>query len=258
MNTNWTRGLSLVGLLLASTATTQANDIVDFLNAINGNSGRRTAPVAVQPVDDHDHGHGQHGQRGGGIASENYGAYGRETAYGRPGVRQSPVNTVNLRAHQHAAPTTRSRAQVSLRFASNGRNNSGYAPPVYIPAQQPFEALPPVQSYPTRPAYPQMAPSPFELGQFVDCQVPLATCIKVEDERNIAPNAVPMIIAVRDPNMCVHETQERLVYVEIFVPPCPLRDLRVSPCRTRISLDYGCYEVDIKSANGMIVIDYDN
>jgi hypothetical protein len=255
MNTNWTRGLSLVGLLLASAATTQANDIVDFLNAINGNSGRRTAPVAVQPVHDHDNEHGHGGVR---TASENYGARGYETPYGGYGVRRSQVNTVNLRAHQHAAPPARSRTQIRLQFASNGRNNAGYAPPVYNPVPQPLHVLPPVQSYPVGPAYPQIAPSPFELGQFVQCQVPLETCVRVEDECNIAPNAVPVVIAVRDPHMCVHETQERLVYVQICVPPCPLRDLRVSPCRTRISLDYGRYEVDIKSANGMIVIDYDN
>ena len=255
MKTNWTRGLSLVGLLLASTATTQANDIVDFLNAINGNSGRRTAPVAVQPVDDHDHEHGHGGVR---TASENNGAYGCETPYGSPRIRRSPVSTVNLRTHQHVAPPTRSRTQIHLRFTSNGQNNSEYAPPLYIPAQHPVETLPPVQSYPAGPAYPEIAPSPCALGHFTNCQVPLATCIRVEDECNIAPNAVPMVIAVRDPNMCVHETQERLVYVQIFVPPCPLRDLRVSPCRCRISLDYGQYEVDIKSANGLIVIDYDN
>ena len=255
MNTNWTRSLSLVGLLLASTASTQANDIVDFLNAINGNSGRRTPPMTVQPVDSHEHDHGHGGAR---IDSDHHGAYGRGTPYGGAGVRRSSANTVNLHAHQHVAPPNRSRVQVNLRFASNGQNNPGYAPPLYIPAQQPVQVLPPVQSYPPRPAYPQIAPTPFELGQFVDCQVPLATCIKVEDECNIAPNAVPMIIAVRDPNMCVHEIYERLVYVQIFVPACQLRDLRVSPCRTRISLDYGPYEVDIKSANGMIVIDYDN
>ena len=255
MKTNWTCGLSLVGLLLASTATTQANDIVDFLNAINGNSGRRTAPVAVQPVDDHDHGHGHGGLR---VASENYGAYGRGRPYGGAGVRRSQVNTVNLRTHQHVAPPTRSRVQIQLRFASNGQNNPGDSPPLYIPAPQPVQILPPVQSYPTMPAYPEIAPSPYELGHFVNCQVPLATCVRVEDECNIAPNAVPMIIAVRDPNMCVHEVYERLVYVQIFVPPCPLRNVRVSPCRTRISLDYGQYEVDIKSANGLIIVDYDN
>jgi len=253
MKMNWTRGLSLVGLLLASTATTQANDIVNFLNAINGNSGRRSASVALQPVDDHAHRHG-----GSGIASENHGRYGRGTPYGGAGVRRSPVGAVNLNTHQHVAPQTRSQAQINLRFASNGRHNTGYAPPIYIQPQHPIDVLPPVPSYPTRPAYPQLAPSPFEVGQFVDCQVPLATCIKVEDECNIAPHAVPMIIAVRDPNMCVHETRERLVYVEVFIPPCRLRELRVSPCRTRISLDYGQYEVDVKSANGLIVIDYDN
>ena len=253
MSTNWTRGLSLVGLLLASTATTQANDIVDFFNAINGNSGRRTVPVAVHPVDGHDHGHG-----GARIGSDHHSRYGRGTSYGGAGARRSSASSVNLRAHQHVAPQSRNRVQVNLRLTSNGQNQAGYAPPVYNPSQQPVEFLPPVQSYPARPAFPEMAPSPFELGQFVDCQVPLATCIKVEDERNIAPNAVPMIIAVRDPNMCVHDVYERLVYVQIFVPPCHLRDLQVSPCRTRISLDYGRHEVDIKSANGMIVIDYDN
>ena len=36
--------------------------------------------------------------------------------------------------------------------------------------------------------------------------------------------------AVRGPNMCVHETQERLVFVEIFGPPYPLRDRQGSPC----------------------------
>lgn len=105
---------------------------------------------------------------------------------------------------------------------------------------------------------PHAAPAPFQLGQFIDCQVPLATCVQVEDECNIALNAVPVVVAVRDPNMCVHETIERLVYVQIFVPQCRLRDLQVSPCRTRVSLDYGRYEVDIKSGNGVIVVDYDN
>jgi len=251
MKTNWTRGLSLIGLLLASTATTQANDIVDFLNAINGNPGHRTAPVAVQSVSAHDH---RHGHGGGGIGRENYGAYRRETPYGGAGVRRSPVNSVNLRAYQNVAPPARSRVQVNLRFASNGRHDAGYAPPEYIPAQP----LPPVTSYPTRHAYPQHAPSPFELGQFIDCRVPLATCVEVVDECRIAPNAVPVIIAVRDPHMCVHEVLERLVYVQIFVPPCRLRDMCISPCRTHISLDYGCHEVDIKSGNGLVVIDYDN
>ena len=162
------------------------------------------------------------------------------------------MNTVDLRPRQSITSPARSGLQVNLQFASNGPSGAGYAPPIYIPAQSSVPALPPV------PVHPQIAPLPFQLGQFVNCQVPLATCVRVEDQCNIAPNAVPVVIAVRDPNSCVHDIYERLVFVQIFVPPCPLRNLQVSPCRTRMSLDYGKYEVDIKSVNGLVVVDYDN
>jgi hypothetical protein len=239
MNTNWTRGLSLVGLLLASAATTQANDIVDFLKTINGNSGRRSAPVAVRPVGGHGHELHQAG-------------YGRGQGSGHLGYHRHPANSVNLRPNQYIAPPVRSGLQVNLRLASNGQPGIGYGPPVYIPAHSPLQVLPPVS------AYPPVAPSPFQLGQFVNCPVPLATCVRVEDECNIAPNAVPVIIAVRDPHACVHDVGERLVFVQIFVPPCRLRNLQMSPCGTRISLDYGRHDVEIRSGNGLVLVDYDN
>ena len=34
--------------------------------------------------------------------------------------------------------------------------------------------------------------------------------------------------------------------------------MRVSPCKTKIRLDYGRYEVDIVSRGGVIEVDYDN
>lgn len=255
MNTNLKRGMTLVALMLATTSTTRANDIVNFLKAVNGNSGRRNAPVVVQPVGHHGHEHagaeyGYHGR----------GGHGPGMPFGGSGTHRPSVNTVNLRPNHYVAPPARrsSGLQVSLQFGANGSRNPGYGSPVYVPAPQPVQVLPPAPVYPAMPAYPHAAPAPFQLGQFIDCQVPLATCVQVEDECNIAPNAVPVIVAVRDPNMCVHETIERLVYVQIFVPQCRLRDLQVSPCRTRVSLDYGRYEVDIKSGNGVIVVDYDN
>ena len=69
MNTNLKLRMTLVALMLATTSTTQANDIVNFLKAVNGNSGRRNAPVAVQPVGHHGHEHagaeyGNHGRGG--------------------------------------------------------------------------------------------------------------------------------------------------------------------------------------------------
>ena len=255
MYANLTRGLSLLGLLLATSATIQANDIVDFLNAINGNSGRRSAPVATQPVQ-RGYGQGQAFNEG----EDHFGEREHRHATSKAGQRfhRPSVGTVNLRS-SHAVPArSHNGLQANLRFASNAKSNQGYEPPLYIPeqpVQQPqVQQLPPVQGYPT------VAPAAFELGEFIGghCHVPLATCVEVEDECNIAPNAIPVVVAVRDPCMCAHETQERLVFVQIFVPPCPLQNLRVSRCRTRMSLDYGEYQVDIKSVNGIIVVDYDN
>jgi len=255
MNTNLTRGVTLLALLLTTASTTQANDIVNFLNALNGNSGRRNAPVVVQPVGNHGHGYGRAA-----YGSHGHGEHGPGVQFRSPETHRPAFNTVNLRPNHFVAPPSRrnSGLQISLQFGENGSRNPRYGAPVYVPAPRPVQALPPVPVYPFLPTYPYAAPVPFQLGQFIDCQVPLATCVQVQDECNIAPNAVPVIIAVRDPNMCAHDIMERLVYVQIFVPQCPLCDLQVSPCRTRVSLDYGRYEVDIKSGNGVIVVDYDN
>ena len=85
--------------------------------------------------------------------------------------------------------------------------------------------------------------------------------MRVRDACKIAPGAIPVVVAVRDPHLgrfgscdCV----EQLAYVEILAPPCPVQSLRVSPCKTRIRIDYGRYEVTIVSRNGTIDIDYDN
>ena len=256
MNSKLTRGVALVALVLTTTATTQANDIVNFLKAINGSSSRGNAPVVVQPV-------GSHGREYGSasLSHQAHGGPGSRIQFGNSGMHRHSGNNVNLRPNHHNTPLpsrNSSGVQISLQLGSNGSRGPGYGAPVYVPAPRPVQVLPAVPAYPAVPVYPHVAPAPFQLGQFVNCQVPLATCVHVQDECNIAPNAVPVIIAVRDPNMCEHDVMERLVYVQIFVPQCRLRDLQVSPCRTRVSLDYGRYEVDIKSGNGLIVVDYDN
>ena len=255
MNKNLKRGVTLLALLFTTASPTQANDIVNFLKALNGNSGRHSGPVVVQPVGSHGHEHD-----GAVYGNQGHGGHGPGDPFGNSGTHRPSINTVNLRPNHYVAPRARrnSGLQISLQFGENGSRNPGYGAPVYVPAPRPVQLLPPVPVYPVVPVYPHVAPAPFQIGQFIDCRVPLATCVHVEDECNIAPNAVPVVIAVRDPNMCVHETVERLVYVQIFVPQCPLRDLQVSPCRTRVSLDYGKYEVDIRSGNGVIVVDYDN
>jgi hypothetical protein len=156
----------------------------------------------------------------------------------------------------------RSGAQISFRVSSN--SGAGYGEPLYIPTQEPVQVLPPVQqlpptqAYPSVPGYPVAPSFPHQVGEIVDCHVPLATCVRVEDECNIAPNAVPVVVAVRDPNTCGHQCQERIVFVQVFVPPCPPRSIRVTPCHSRVQMDFGQYEVDIKSRDGMIFVDYDN
>jgi hypothetical protein len=291
MKTSVIRGLGLMGLLLLTNSTTRANDLVDFLNALNGNSHHRNASPAIQPVGHHDHdGHDMHGsgyrghemtgrdvyKRNMQVADRdmNYLGYSQNQGnYGRPGYGDFDQNRVNLRDESYGRSgrshySGRSGAHISFRVSSN--QNPAYGQPIYIPSQDtvrplpPVQELPPVQSYPVNPGYPvapgyQTAPVfPHQIGEIVDCRVPLATCVRVEDECNIAPNAVPVIVAVRDPGMCEHDVVERIVFVQVCVPPCPPRCIHISPCHTRVTMDFGTYEVDIKSKNGMIVVDYDN
>jgi hypothetical protein len=321
MKTYWFRGMGLLSLLMASTASSQANDIVNFLRAVNGPAPRQhqAARPVVQPVGHHDeHRHydqnaAYRGGYSGGYAGQSTSSRdsykyrkqvaGRDTetyrdSYGRHDVgyssRNDSYDRVDLRHNDygqsdfnHGVGLGRSGAQLSFQVSAGGGRNSGYGQPVYVPVQQPGVILPPVQSYPSAPpysstpsyrstpSYPQAPvyppmqsyppvqgyPSPVshhQIGEIVECRVPLATCVRVEDPFNIAPNAVPVVVAVRDPHLCAHECHERVAYVEICVPPCPPRCIRVSPCRTRVTLDFGRYQVDIKSVNGLIVVDYDN
>ena len=305
MKTNWIRGLMIPGLLLASAATTQANDIVKFFNAINGGSRQRNAPPAVQPVGHHDHGgagmnaHGTSGYGYGGRELTSRDIYKLQTAnratghggYGDPHVGGSPYaanNRVDLRDHNfgrtgygRSGYVRPSGTQIRFQVSANSGIAQSYGSPLYIPGSPQIQQLPPVQtlpsvqdyppiqSYPPVPGYPpvqsyppiqggQFNGLPHQIGEIVDCPVPLATCVRVEDACNIAPNAVPVVVAVRDPNMCAHECQERLAYVQVFVPPCPPRSISISPCHTRVTLCFGRYDVEIKSRNGVIVVDYDD
>ncbi len=315
MNSHCTRGLSILGLLLAMSARTQANDIVDFLRAVNGVPEERHPASPHHLAGRHDHGTGRHDGAGYGgrelssrdvykqslQADERHAAFGEHgrIEYGndrfdrksydrnsydrdRLGRSQSDFyNRVDLRdrsysgSHPSHSNFSRPRVQISLRVGSNTGVSSGSGGHIHMPPQQsrnlasvqtlppvqdypPVHDYPPVQSYPPVQDYPPVQVLPHEIGQIVDCQVPLATRVLVEDECNIAPDAVPAVIAVRDPSMCAHESHERLVYVQVFVPPCPLRSLTVSPCRTGIRMDFCDYGVDIKSKNGVIIVDYDN
>jgi len=99
---------------------------------------------------------------------------------------------------------------------------------------------------------------PYRIGEFVRGAVPLTTCVQVRDLCNAAPDAVPAILAVRDPHCCEHDLAERVVYVEILVPRCPLQKLEVSKCGTRVDLCFGEYDIEVRSRNGVVTVQYDN
>jgi hypothetical protein len=83
--------------------------------------------------------------------------------------------------------------------------------------------------------------------------ITLFACVEVEDCDNIAPCAEKLIVSVADPcNPCCCR------YVEICVPKCGCPKIRCSKCGTRVSYDYGEYEVSIKSKRDVVEINYDD
>lgn len=276
MKTAFFRTAVICSVLITTQLTSRANDIVDFLRAVNGVPQHQGRP-APQYVSEHGHSeHGRSGYQHDGRALTSRDVYQMQTAgrpvsfdYDRGGYNRDAFGGMNGPHHgeriSFREPVYSSRvygsrpqARVTFNVSTGGYNGT----PGYIPVQQ-AQPLPPVDSYPVVPQAPAIPapgysyPMQHEIGQIVDCQVPLATCVRVEDECNIAPNAVPVVVAVRDPNACEHDVNS-IVFVQVCVPPCPPRSIRISPCRTRVTMCYGQYEVDIKSKNGMIVVDYDN
>ncbi|MBW3541724.1 MAG: hypothetical protein KY476_15760 [Planctomycetes bacterium] len=89
--------------------------------------------------------------------------------------------------------------------------------------------------------------------------------VKVEDRDNIHPCAVKKIVCVKDPRDCdkcrdrCHCGPPRFVYVEICVPPCKCEKIDVKrKDGSKIEFDYGDYEVELTSKDGVVFIDYDD
>lgn len=111
------------------------------------------------------------------------------------------------------------------------------------------------------PVVPAPVVLPHTIGQIVTCHVPLETHVRVRNAHEIAPAAQPINVAVRNPHLPAwgsHGCVESLVYVQVFAPPCPLRQMTVSPCRTVVVLDYGEWEIRIRSCNGVVEVEYDD
>lgn len=97
------------------------------------------------------------------------------------------------------------------------------------------------------------------IGEVVTCPVPLEHHVVVRNACDIAPRSVPTVVAIRNPHLPAFGTPrciESLVYVEVMAPNRPPRDVIVSPCQTKICLDYGRYEIHVQSCHGMITVTY--
>ena len=205
-------------LLAGLPSAAPANDIIDFLRAING------AP-------EHHHHH-----------------------YGRDRVAARHVHRVGHRRDRDFHRYDRFLRRRPVRPLA--LSNRGLSFSVNV-GDSPYTYAPPPPAVVSAPVY---APAlPHAYGEIVTCPVALEPHVRVRGLHRIAPNAIPVVVAVRDPHLgrfghagCV----EQLVYVQVMVPTCPLQCLRVSPCKTKIVMDYGHHSVTIISRNDCVDVIY--
>ena len=235
----------MLSVVCLTAPVSSANDIVDFLRAIQGPPVRQYQPVSTRSRVTSS----IHDPRARDIHVHDRNVHDRHSAVD---LRQSQF----ARSRVSTVRPAQSRVSFNISFGNAPRFAQLPAPPVPVAPVLPNHGL-----YPVAPAPGNFGHVPHQPGDIVACPVHLETCVKIKDIDEIAPGAIPVIVAVRDPHLAKFGSSrcvEQLVYVEVLVPPCPLQRLKVSPCKTKIRLDYGRYEVDITSRNGVIEIDYDN
>lgn len=129
--------------------------------------------------------------------------------------------------------------------------------PLFVPTPSPETAPPSLQPVPE--PYTESIPYSGDPGfQTVE----LYHRVKYEDLDNVHPRAVKKIVAVKNPsskravcNTCVPPC----VYVMICVPPSGRFEYDVKrKDYSKVEYDYGDYEVEITSKNGIVYVDYDD
>ena len=129
----------------------------------------------------------------------------------------------------------------------------------YIPMPAPLSPVPdPVYSAPGQPMQSQYQSAPTEYAYTL--AAPSAVVyqnVKYRGTRNIAPCAVPTIVQVPDP--CTkHACCKTCVNVEICVPPCDPRKVRVTHDGNKVRYDYGKYAVSVRSIGNHVVVHYED
>lgn len=95
-----------------------------------------------------------------------------------------------------------------------------------------------------------------EHGSFVESVAqPLYTNVKYKDLDEMAPCAVPKIIAVKDPcdDGCCGP---KCVYIQICIPSCGCELISCKRNGDRIRYDYGEFAVDVRVKRNHIEVDY--
>ena len=157
-----------------------ANDIVDFLRALQGPPVRQYQPVSARSRvassihdprarDIHDHGRFDGGRfdNGRNIHGRHSEVDLRQTHFA--GSRVSPVRP------------SQSRVSFNISFGNTPRFAHVPAPPISVAPVVPNHGL-----YPVAPA-PGFGPLPHQLGEIVVCPVRLETCVRIKDADEIAP-----------------------------------------------------------------------
>jgi hypothetical protein len=129
------------------------------------------------------------------------------------------------------------------------------APPLPTPVDPPT-GLQPVPDPVYSPGI--IPPSPVPGLQTIE----LYSRVKYEDLDNIHPFAVKKIVAVKDPcfkDQICETCTPPCVYIMICVPPGDRFKFDVKrKDHSKVEYDYGDYEVEITSKNGVVYVDYDD
>ncbi len=267
---------SAAAVFVLTVAVSSANDIEDFLKAMRRPAPARQREFTGVPAGSRFQRHssrpGIHGDypadsaaslsrtgwpRGQGSSAdaevhEIYDLRQRDSRLRYP-VRISPEHRLSSRRGQNFAPDSDEVSEYEM-----SPDWSYQVPPVPLPpAPLPTRPLPPARML-RNPSTSDATLHHHEIGDIVHCPVVLEPCVRIEDPENIAPQARPVVIAVRDPRSAEHHSgcDEGLVYVVAYVPPCPPDCITISPCGTRITLSFGDYDVKIHSCRGWVVVAY--
>jgi hypothetical protein len=98
-------------------------------------------------------------------------------------------------------------------------------------------------------------------GELAPGHSPLYEHVSMRDFENIAPGAVPVVVAVRHPGICPFPCRchrDQVAFVQVWAPDRRARKVKVERHGTEVKLDYGSHEVRVRSRDGRIDVEYDD